>query len=234
MLRLTFLALSLFASTSAAAQSSFVGLEGTTLEIESTGAVDLAASYFITHQHGLQLDLAVDHAAETWLARVGAHLYLIPAQDHRYGVFVQFSDLDDAPIWAIAGGLEGVWRFGASTVGVRAGAGLARPGELDYLFANASWRQSLTETYSFTASASVQEFDETNLSAIGAQAEIALEYHLRNAPLVLTVGYKADTLSGYAPSATSFVAASFTFGQKPSFGRADPLASLWSRGLVGN
>jgi hypothetical protein len=234
MLRFALIALLLLTHTDARAQSSLVGFDGGALAIENTGAADLAASYLITGQHGLQLDFSVGQAEEAWRARVGGHLYLMPGKDRRYGLFIAFSDMNDAPIWAIEGGIEGVWSLGASTMGLRAGAGLARPGALDYLFAGASWRQQLTETYSVKAEASVQEFDEANLSAIGAQAEISVTYRPRNSPLALSTGYRIDTLTGYAPKATVFAAFAFAFGQRPSFGDADPLASLWSRSLVGN
>ena len=234
MLRIALLSLLLLTHTDARAQSSLVGFDGATLAIEGTGAADLAASYLITGQHGLQLDLSLGQAQEAWLARTGGHLYLMPEQDRRYGLFIAFSDMNDAPIWAIEGGIEGVWSLRASTAGLRAGAGLARPGALDYIFAGASCRQQLTETYSVKAEASVQEFDEANLSAIGAQAKIAIEHHPRNSPLAFSAGYRIDTLTGYAPITAVFAAFSFTFAQKPLFGSTDPLAGLWSRGLVGN
>ena len=110
------------------------------------------------------------------LASAGAHLYLIPDSDRRYGVFAQFSDLDNAPIWAIEAGIEGVWDQGDTTFGVRAGGGLARPGTLDYIYAPASWERSLSDAFSLTTSATVAELDETNILAIGAQAEIDLSY----------------------------------------------------------
>jgi|GEM_PF-1013162 hypothetical protein len=233
MLRLALVSLFLL-NSGASAQSSLIGFEGATLALDSTGSADLAASYLITAHHGLQLDASVDPASGGLLASAGAHLYLIPDSDRRYGAFVEFSDLDNAPIWAIEAGIEGVWVGGDTTFGIRAGGGLARPGALDYIFASASWERSLSDTFSFSASTTVAEFDEANISAIGAQAEVALSYQPRNTPFVVTVGYRADALTGYDTRACLFVAASYTFGQKPSFAFPDPLAGLWSRGLVGN
>ncbi len=234
MLRLALLSCLLLLNSGASAQSSLIGFEGAALALESTGSADLAASYLITRHHGLQLDAGIDPASGSLLASAAAHLYLIPDSDRRYGAFVQFSDLDDAPIWAIEAGIEGVWERGDTTFGLRAGGGLARPDALDYLFASASWERSLSDAFSLAASATVAEFDEANISAIGAQAEIALSYQPRNTPFAVTVGYRADVLTGYDTLTGLFVAATYTFGQKPTFAFPDPLAGLWSRGLVGN
>ncbi len=233
MLRLALVSL-LFLNNGASAQSSLIGFDGATLTLKSSGSADLAASYLITRQHGLQLDASLDPASGGLLASAGAHLYLIPDSDRRYGAFVQFSDLDNAPIWAIEAGIEGVWEREGTTFGLRAGGGLARPGALDYIFASASWEHSLSDAFSFAASATVAEFDEANISAIGAQAEVALSYQPRYTPLAVTVGYRADALTGFDTLTGLFVAASYTFAQKPAFAFPDPLAGLWSRGLVGN
>ena len=78
------------------------------------------------------------------------------------------------------------------------------------------------------------EFDEADISAIGTQAEVAINYQQPDTPFVVAVGYRVDALTGYDTRASFFLAASYTFGQKPAFATADPLAGLWSRGLVGN
>lgn len=233
MLRLALVSLFLL-NSGASAQSSLIGFEGATLALDSTGAADLSAGYLITAHHGLQLDASIDPASGGLLARAGAHLYLIPESDRRYGAFVRFSDLDDAPIWAIEAGIESVWEREDTTFGLRAGAGLARPGALDYIFASAVWERGLSDAFSFAASATVAEFDEANISAIGTQAEVALNYQQPDTPFAVTVGYRADALTGYDTLTGFFLAASFTFGQKPAFASPDPLAGLWSRGLVGN
>lgn len=233
MLRLALVSLFLL-NSGASAQSSLIGFEGATLALDSTGAADLSAGYLITAHHGLQLDASIDPASGGLLARAGAHLYLIPESDRRYGAFVRFSDLDDAPIWAIEAGIESVWEREDTTFGLRAGAGLARPGALDYIFASAVWERGLSDAFSFAASATMAEFDETNISAIGTQAEVALSYQQTDTSFAITVGYRADALTGYDTRASLFLAASYTFGQKPAFASPDPLAGLWSRGHVGN
>ena len=233
MLRLALVSLFLL-NSGASAQSSLIGFEGATLALDSTGAADLSAGYLITAHHGLQLDASIDPASGGLLARAGAHLYLIPESDRRYGAFVRFSDLDDAPIWAIEAGIESVWEREDTTFGLRAGAGLARPGALDYIFASAVWERGLSDAFSFAASATVAEFDEANISAIGTQAEVALSYQQTDTSFDITVGYRADALTGYDTRASLFLAASYTFGQKPAFASPDPLAGLWSRGHVGN
>lgn len=233
MLRLALVFLFLL-SSGASAQSSLIGFEGATLAVDSTGSADLSAGYLITAHHGLQLDASLDPAPGSLLASAAAHLYLIPDNDRRYGAFVRFSDLDDAPIWAIEAGIEGVWEREDTTFGLRAGAGLARPGALDYIFASAAWERGLSDAFSFAASATVAEFDEADISAIGTQAEVALSYQQPDTPFAVTIGYRADVLSGFDARACLFAAVSYTFGQKPSFAFPDPLAGLWSRGLVGN
>ena len=233
MLRLALVSLFLL-SSGASAQSSLIGFEGATLELESTNAGELSASYLITAHHGLQLDASLDLTSGSLLASATAHLHLIPDSDRRYGAFVRFSDLENAPIWAIEAGIEGVWEREDTTLSVRAGADLARPGALDYIFGSAAWERSLSDAFSFAASATVAEFDEANISAIGTQAEVALIYQQPDTPFAVTVGYRADTLTGYDTRASLLLAASYTFGRKPAFASPDPLAGLWSRGLVGN
>ena len=78
------------------------------------------------------------------------------------------------------------------------------------------------------------EFDEANISAIGTRAEVALNYQQPDTPFAVTVGYRADALTGYDTLTGFFLAASYTFGQKQAFAFPDTLAGLWSRGLVGN
>jgi hypothetical protein len=207
MLRLALVSLFLL-NSGASAQSSLIGFEGATLALDSTGAADLSGGYLITAHHGLQLDASLEPASGSLLARAAAHLYLIPDSDRRYGAFVRFSDLDNAPIWAIEAGIEGVWGREDTTFGVRAGAGLARPGALDYIFGSAAWERSLSDAFSFAASATVAEFDEANISAIGTQAEVALNYQQPDTPFAVTVGYRADTLTGYDTRASLFLAAS--------------------------
>jgi hypothetical protein len=233
MLRLALVSLFLL-NSGASAQSSLIGFEGATLALESTDSADLSAGYLITAHHGLQLDASLEPASGSLLANAAAHLYLIPESDSRYGAFIDFSDLDNAPIWAIEAGIEGVWEREDTTFGLRTGAGLARPGALDYIFASASWGYSLSDAFSFAALATVAEFDEANISAIGTQAEVALNYQQPDTPFAVTVGYRADALTGYDTRASLFLAASYTFGQKPAFAFPDPLVGLWSRGLVGN
>jgi hypothetical protein len=175
MLRLALVSLFLL-NNGASAQSSLIGFEGATLALDSTGAADLSASYLITAHHGLQLDASLEPASGSLLARASAHLYLIPANDGRYGAFVEFSDLDDAPIWSIEAGIEGVWEGEDTTFGLRAGGGFARPGALDYIFASAAWERGLSDAFTFAASATVAEFDEADISAIGTQAEVSINY----------------------------------------------------------
>jgi hypothetical protein len=233
MLRLALVSLFLL-SSGASAQSSLIGFEGATLTLDSTGSADLSSAYLITAHHGLQLDASLEPASGSLLASAAAHLYLIPENDRRYGAFIRFSDLDDAPIWAIEAGIEGVWEREDTTIGLRAGAGPARPGALDYIFASAVWERGLSDAFSLSASTTVAEFDEANISAIGTQAEVALNYQQPDTPFAVTVGYRADALTGCDTRASLFLAASYTFGQKPAFASPDPLAGIWSRGLVGN
>ena len=221
-------------NSGASAQRSLIGFEGATAALDSTGSADLSASYLITAHHGLQLDASLDPASGGSLASAAAHLYLIPNNDRRYGAIVRFSDIDNAPIWSIEAGIEGVWEREDKTFDLRAGAGLARPGALDYIFASAAWERGLSDAFSFTASATVAEFYEANISAIGTQAEVALNYQQPDTPFAVTVGYRSDALTGYDTRASLFLAASYTFGQKPAFAFPDPLVGLWSRGLVGN
>ena len=218
----------------ASAQSSMIDFDGATLALDSTGSADLSASYLITAHHGLQLDANLDPTTGSLLASTAAHLYLIPETYRRYGAFVEFSDLDNAPIWAIEAGIDGVWEREDTTFGIRAGAGLARPGALDYIFASVSWERSLSDSFTFAASTTVAEFDEANISAIGTQAEVVLNYQQPDTPFGVTIGYRADALTGYDTLTSFFLAASYTFGQKPSFASVDPLAGLWLRDLAGN
>ena len=233
MLRLALVSLFLL-NSGASAQSSLIGFEGATAVLDSTGAADLSAGYLITAHHGLQLDARLEPASGSLLANAAAHLYLIPESDSRYGAFIDFSDLDNAPIWAIEAGIEGGWEREDTTFGLRAGAGLARLGALDYIFASAAWARSLSDAFSFAASATVAEFDEANISAIGTRAEVALNYQQPDTPFAVTVGYRADALTGYDTLTGFVLAASYTFGQKQAFAFPDTLAGLWSRGLVGN
>jgi hypothetical protein len=70
------------------------------------------------------------------------------------------------------------------------------------------WERGLSDSFTFAASATVAEFDEANISAIGTQAEVALNYQQTDTPFAVTIGYRADALTGYDTRASLFLAAS--------------------------
>lgn len=217
--------------------SAAVGLETARLHVEkgASSSAGAALRFRLARQIGAQIDLGIQTAPQGRLGRAGGHLVLIPADDRQYGLFLQVADLDDAPVWTADLGAEWIWTpDNGDRLALRAGFGIARPGELDHVFADLNWTRPLSDRLDLGIGLGLQEFDEADFRAIGAQARLALTYRLADLPIEMTLAVVHDHLTGFAPSRSLAIGFAYRFGAPAALAPAEPLAGLWSRGLVGN
>jgi opacity protein-like surface antigen len=237
---------------SATAQSS-LGITGGGLTLgfnssDQTDSLGFAEGWLdvaITGAHGLQLDFGIEDTQSGALGHLATHLYMMPREGQKYGVFATVSDLDGESFTVGTIGLEGRFAVGPKTaVEARLGIGIAHrisaPDNLDFIFAGAGISHEVSDALTIGLHGEVAEFDETNFRAIGYTVMLEAEYRPRRSPISLTAGIGVSGLDGRdgRPSETvATIGITYTFGaqggdvaQRP-FRRANPYAPLALRGL---
>ena len=133
------------AGTAVSAQSS-LGIQGADLTFgalqdeagQSQTQAELVMDVAITGNHGLQGELAFTDTAYGTIGTLGAHLYLAPRPDRKYGVFLTLSDVDGRSMaWGTVG-IEGMRAISdTTTISGRTGLGVSDVEGLDFIFAGA-------------------------------------------------------------------------------------------------
>lgn len=198
------LLLATFPATSHA--DSFLGLTAAQFtlayqpETEASDALSeatLTMDFAITGHHGLQTELQAATAYDSWLGRIGGHLYMRPNDTAKYGVFAQFSDLDHYNQSMIELGAEGMFTLNDTfATTLTAGLGVTLPGSFDYLFAGVALQGDLTDTLSITGSLDIQEFDEEEFYALASQTAVELSYRPTSSGTRYSLTATYDRLSG--------------------------------------
>lgn len=201
--RMSCTALALILALPAAAQTS-LGLArieataGLTADgTDSLGQGRLSGDFRITDAHGLQFDISATDYAGGFLGQVDAHLYLMPGRQAKYGLFASLADVDGREATVAYAGAEGLWALSdRTTVAARAGLGYARPGNLDFIAADARIDHALSADLGLFASASLAEVQEQALDALPWGAELGLTWHPASAPVAVSAALGTAGLSG--------------------------------------
>ncbi len=222
----------------AAAQSS-IGITGAAIAAESSGqstTLSAAADVAITGYHGMQIGLGLTDDGTAPRGWISGHLYLMPGDGSRYGLFASLFDLDGAPRNYAEIGVEAgfdlsdrLWLSGAAAMGA------ASFDELDWIALRSAADYRISDRLSASVSASVTEFEEAAFSADLVALAARLDYRPGRLAPGLYLQLSADQLFGYdaAPMQTSLsVGVSFGLGQAPHWREADPLRALFRRGLL--
>lgn len=190
----------------------------------SLGQGRLSGDFRITGAHGLQFDLSATDYAEGFLGQIDAHLYLMPADKAKYGLFASLADVDGREATVAYAGAEGLWALSdRTTFAARAGFGYARPGNLDFIAADLRIDHALSADFGLFASAALAEVQEQALEALPWGAELGLTWQPASAPVAINAALGAAGLSGRDGAGTEpylRVSLTWSFGADRSAARA--------------
>ncbi|MEO1550508.1 MAG: hypothetical protein AAFR93_08750 [Pseudomonadota bacterium] len=199
----------------------------------------LRADFATSDHHGVQVDFAYGSYAAGDLGHLGGHLYMVPSEDWKYGVFASFADFNEVETNNVTFGFEAIYRASDRlAVEGRFGLGIANPGNLDYVFADGALHYELSDQLSLSGDLSLTEVDELSMSGFAYEVGASLTYRPQNRPFFVTArlgmaGMEGETTLSPAPKAS--LTAGFTFGGVPKdrsaprnrlFKRHDPLSVL--------
>lgn len=165
----------------------------------STGelAGRLSADFAITQSHGVQLDLAaVGHGSE-FLGQIDGHLYMMPTDAAKYGLFFSLADMDgrEATIGVI--GVEAMFALSDRTeMHGRAGIGMAMPGNIDFITLSVGASHALGDQIAAFGDVTVAEFDKVALRAAGISSRIGVRYQPAAQPWEMSASLVRDGLTG--------------------------------------
>lgn len=211
LMRILPLALSLaFGATTLQAQSS-LGVQGFSAEL-AYGATDTDQTTLsglaqldvrVTDVHGLQLDFGLVDRGSVMLGQMGAHLYMRPAENQKYGLFAMVADVDEFSVQYMNAGLEA--RLGLSDataaefqfgIGGTTAMGGRVGSQWDYAFVGAGVLHEFGDTMTLEARADVTEFDESAFSAIGLDTRLRLSHSARGSNFEMFAELRNSALFG--------------------------------------
>lgn len=252
---LSILVAAMATATPAFAQSS-LGFHGLDAEL-SYGFTDEEAQTLsgvaqldvrITEVHGLQLDFGLVNTGTIILGQLGAHLYMQPVPEQKFGLFVTLSDVDDYSVQYMNAGIEGRFLLSENTsfdarfgVGGTTGMGGTVGPQWDYVFAGAAIQHQFNDNLTAEARVDVTEFDELTFRALGVDSQLRLTYARPGSHFEVFGEIRSSALFGQdaAPARTSLgtgLTVTFGGGSDPlvdrPFQSAAPLDQLIDRGIV--
>ncbi len=243
--------LSIALATGAAHAQSNLGFN--TLHLDATASDDdrpareamVRLDIAITGHHGLQGDVGLADYDSGTVGYIGGHLYMVPTEGQKYGLFALVEDVDDEAVTSAQIGIEGLFSLGDHAVlDARAGLGRVDPSGLDYIFAGIGLDYALSDAVSVSGHLTVADYEETAFAARSAGLTLAARYAVPGSGAVLTAGLRHDRLTGRdgAPDETgAFLTVGWQIGgdngarrglRDRPFRPARPLDSLWRRDLV--
>ena len=160
-------------------------------------AARLTADFALTEVHGLQLDLgAVGYSGE-FLGQLDAHLYMMPTEPAKYGLFFSLADMNGREATIGLVGAEAMFALSPRTeVHGRAGLGLARPNDMDFITASVGGSHALNDTLAVFADLTVTEFDEASLRAVASTVQFGIRYQPLGRPWEISASLVRDGLTG--------------------------------------
>ncbi|NCU19960.1 hypothetical protein EOM89_04300, partial [Candidatus Falkowbacteria bacterium] len=157
------------------------------------------------------------------LGQIDSHLYLMPGDQNKYGLFLSLADVDGREATIGMAGVEGIFAITETTrIEARGGIGYARPGSIDFIAASLGVDHDLGPRDTLFATLSVSEFDEVSLRGQGYDAEIGWRHALASHPVELTAAVGVSGMSGRddLPSETRVsLGLTWRFGAEPGRSR---------------
>jgi hypothetical protein len=165
----------------------------------STGefAGRVSADFAITQSHGVQLDLGVVRYGAEFLGQIDAHLYMMPTDAAKYGLFFSLADMDGREATIGMAGVEAMLALSARTeVHACAGIGMAMPGNMDFVTLSVAGSHAFSDQIAAFGDLTMAEFDEVALRAVGSSARIGVSYQPMAQPWEVSVSLVRDGLTG--------------------------------------
>ena len=161
------------------------------------GQVRISTDVAITGAHGLQLDLGVIGYPGEFLGQIDAHLYMIPTNRAKYGVYFSLADVDGREATIASVGVEAMFALSANTaLHGRAGTGMAMPGHLDFITASLGINHALTKQVAIFAGMTATEIDETSLRAVAITTHLGARYQPTGKAWEVSASLVHDGLTG--------------------------------------
>lgn len=157
----------------------------------------LGADFAISDAHGLQLDLAVVSYGSEFLGQIDAHLYMMPTEAAKYGLFFSLADIDGREATIAMAGVEGMFALSDRIVAYgRAGLGMALPGDMDFITVSFGASHALGDNLSLFGDVTVLEVDEASLRTVVTSARLGARYQPIAQPWEMSFAIVQDALHG--------------------------------------
>jgi hypothetical protein len=197
------LTFTLLSATQLSAQSAIgfrdaqITVEHSIGEIEAQSSFDAQLDVSITRNHGLQLDLGAASYPDTYYGQIGAHLYMAPEDNAKYGLFASYADANDSSNWIGTIGIEGIWNFGdALSLQARAGMGVLNPDSNDFIFIEGLAQYALSDRFALTGGVAITDLEEGVFAVRSTDLSMGLKYYMPNMPVELSANITRSSLSG--------------------------------------
>lgn len=197
------LTITLLSATHLSAQSAIgfrdaqITVEHSIGETESQSSFDAQLDVSITRNHGLQLDLGAVSYPDTYYGQIGAHLYMAPGDNAKYGLFASYADANDSSNWIGTIGIEGIWNFGeALSFEARAGMGVLNPDSNDFIFVEGLAQYAMSDHVALMGGVSITDLEEGALSVRSTDLSLGLKYYMPTIPVELSANITRSSLSG--------------------------------------
>ncbi|SMX31117.1 hypothetical protein [Octadecabacter ascidiaceicola] len=244
-----------FAAGSAYAQDS-LGIQGLQASLsygmaddgQTVGSGQVKLDVDITQVHGLQLDLGLIDGGKALTGQLGAHLYMRPVQNQKYGFFASISDMDGEAIQYLSVGGEG--RIGLSDqlaldlhlgIGGTTGMGGTSANQWDYVFAGGGLLFAKSDATTLEARVDIAEFDELTFRAIGVDSSLRVSHRLNASNFAVFGEARHSALYGtdaQSPITTFQIGVTMDLGRSSQtlmdrpFETPNPFEQLVQRGIV--
>ncbi len=161
------------------------------------GQADVTADFAITDAHGLQLDLGVVRYANEYLGHIDAHLYMMPTEAAKYGLFFSLADMNGREATIATIGIEGMFAISDNTeIHGRAGLGMAWPGNMDFITLTLGANHAIGDQVAVFGDVTVTEVDEAALRAVATTARLGISYQPEGRPWAFSAAVLRDGLTG--------------------------------------
>lgn len=166
---------------------------GDDLTAQSQGILDFA----ITDVHGVQLDLAVVGYPGEFLGQLDAHVYMMPTDIAKYGLFGSLADMNGREATIAMVGIEAIFALSGQTeVHGRAGLGMAMPGNMDFVTASLGASHAFNTQLAVFGDLTVTEIDEASLRAVATSARLGARYQPEGKAWEVSASLVRDGLTG--------------------------------------
>ena len=170
-----------------------ITLGGATGGTGASGTARLSSDVALTGVHGLQLDLGVVRYGHEVLGQLDAHLYMMPHDAAKYGLFFSLADIDGREATIAMVGVEGMFALSDRTeLHGRAGIGMAMPGHMEFISLSLGASHAVNDQMAIFGDLAIAEIDEAALRAVTTAARIGVSYQPAGRSWALSAAFVRD------------------------------------------